>query len=89
MAVIVTFTLKTDVATYQGLHSQLLTAARPAGLLFHASYEVPEGIAIVDFWPSGEAFQSFMEGPAGEGLKASGIAAPDDLKITPVLNAGG
>ena len=89
MAVMVTFTLKTDQATYQRLHSQLLAVARPAGLLFHSSHEVAGGIAIVDFWPSGEAFQSFMEGPAGEGMKASGIAEPDDLKITPVLNADG
>ena len=88
MSVIVTFTLKTDVATYQALHSQLLAVARPAGLLFHASYEAPAGVAIVDFWPTAEAFQSFMGGPAGEGLKAQGIPAPDDLKIMPVLNAG-
>ena len=31
MAVMVTFTLKTDEATYQKLHSQLLAVARPAG----------------------------------------------------------
>ena len=89
MAVMVTFTLKTDAATYQRLHSGLLSVARPAGLLFHSGYEATGGIAIVDFWPSAEAFQSFMEGPAGEGLKASGIAAPEDLKFTPVLNADG
>ena len=89
MAVMVTFTLKTDAATYQTMHSELLAVARPAGLLFHSGSEVAGGIAIVDFWPSAEAFQSFMDGPAGEGLKAAGISAPDDLKITPVLNADG
>jgi hypothetical protein len=89
MAVMVTFTLKTDEATYQRLHSQLLAVARPAGLLFHSGYGVDGGIAIVDFWPSADAFQSFMDGPAGDGLKAAGIALPDDLKITPVLNASG
>jgi hypothetical protein len=30
-----------------------------------------------------------MEGPAGEGLKASGIPVPDDVEFTPVLNADG
>ncbi len=87
MAVMVTFTLKTDTTTYQALHAQLLAVARPAGLLFHSGYDVAGGIAIVDFWPSAEAFQSFMDGAVGEGLKASGIAQPDDIKITPVLNA--
>jgi hypothetical protein len=31
MAVMVTFTLKTDVATYQGLHAQVPAMAIPAG----------------------------------------------------------
>ncbi len=87
MAVMVTFTLKTDVAKYQALHAQLLAVARPAGLIFHSGYEVTGGIAIVDFWPTAESFQSFMGGPAGEGLKASDIAQPDDVKIQSVLNA--
>ena len=52
MAVMITFTLKTDAATYQRLHEQLLSAARPAGLLFHSGREAKGGIAIVDFWPS-------------------------------------
>ena len=87
MAVMVTFTLKTDAPTYQKLHAGLIAAAGPAGLLFHSGHEVPGGIEIVDFWPSAEAFQSFMAGPADEGMKASGIAMPDDMKFTPVLNA--
>ena len=89
MAVMVTFTLRADSATYQGLHSQLLAVARPAGLLFHSGHEVAGGIGIVDFWPSAEAFQGFMNGPAGDGMKAAGIAMPDDLKFTTVLNADG
>jgi hypothetical protein len=89
MAVMVTLTLKTDVATYQALHEQLLSAAIPAGMLFHSAYEADGYVAVVDFWPSAEAFQEFMEGPAGEGMQASGIAAPDDVKVTPVLNADG
>ena len=90
MAVMITFTLKTDAATYQRLHEQLLSAARPAGLLFHSGREAKGGIAIVDFWPSEEAWHAFFEkGPAGAGLKAAGIAPPDDLQITPVLNADG
>ncbi len=87
MAVMVTLTLKTDAATYQRLHAQLMSVARPAGLLFHSGREVPGGIAIVDYWPSREAFQGFMEGPAAEGMKASGIPAPDDIEFTPVLTA--
>ena len=89
MAVMVTFTLKTDEATYQNLHSHLLSVAFPAGMLFHSSHDAAGGIGIVDFWPSEEAFQNFMAGPAGEGFKAAGIPMPDDLKFTPTLNADG
>ena len=87
MAVMVTLTLKTDVKTYQALHAQLLEVAIPAGMLFHSAYEAEGQISVVDFWPSAEAFQSFMAGPAGDGMKASGIPVPDDVKFTPVLNA--
>jgi hypothetical protein len=87
MAVMVTFTLKTDVETYQALHGQMLGLAIPAGMLFHSSHEVGGQVGIVDFWPSAEAWQSFLEGPLAEGMKASGMAPPDDLKVTPVLNA--
>jgi hypothetical protein len=87
MAVMVTMTLKTDAATYQSVHAGLINLAGSAGLLFHSGHEIPGGIAVVDFWPSAEAFQKFMDGPAGEGLKASGIAQPDDVRITPVLTA--
>jgi hypothetical protein len=85
----VTLTLKTDVQTYQALHEQLLQAAIPAGMLFHSAYEADGNISVTDFWPSAEAFQTFMAGPAGEGMKASGIPMPDDVKFTPLLNADG
>ncbi len=87
MAVMVTFTLKSDIETYRGMHEQMLGLAMPAGLLFHSAHEEGSQVGIVDFWPSAEAWQSFAEGPLGEGMKASGIAPPDDLKVTPVLNA--
>jgi hypothetical protein len=87
MAVMVTLTLKTDVQTYQTLHGELLKAAIPAGMLFHSAHEVDGQVKVVDFWPSAEAFQSFMAGPAGEGMKASGIPVPDDVTFTPLLNA--
>jgi hypothetical protein len=87
MAVMVTFTLKTDVKTYQGLHAQMLALALPAGMLFHSSHESGAQVGIVDFWPSAEAWNSFAEGPLAEGMKAGGIAPPDDLEVTPVLNA--
>ena len=89
MAVMATFTLKTDAATYQSLHAQMLALARPAGLLFHSGRAVGNQVGIVDFWPSDEAWRRFSEGPLAEGMKAAGIAPPDDLKITPVLNADG
>jgi hypothetical protein len=89
MAVMVTLTLKTDVQTYQSLHAQLLGAAIPAGMLFHSAHEAGGNVAVVDFWPSEESFQAFMSGPAGEGMKASGIPLPDDVKFTEVLNADG
>ncbi|MEY2524805.1 MAG: hypothetical protein QOJ66_3370 [Ilumatobacteraceae bacterium] len=85
----VTFTLKTDVATYQGLHGPMLSMARPAGMLFHSSHEVGGQVAIVDFWPSADAWNAFAQGPLAEGMKGAGIAPPDDLKVTPVLNADG
>jgi hypothetical protein len=87
MAVMVTFTLKADTETYQSLHAQMLDLAVPAGLLFHSAHELGSQVGIVDFWPSAEAFRSFSEGPLAEGMKASGIAPPHDVKITPVLNA--
>ena len=89
MAVMVTFTLKSDVETYRGMHDQMLGLAIPAGMLFHSAQEVDGQVAIVDFWPSAEAWQSFADGPLSEGMKAGGIAPPDDLKITPVLDADG
>lgn len=90
MAVMVTFTLKTDRATYQRVHPQMLPMARAAGLLFHSGREVKGGhVGIVDFWPSEEAFRAFSTGPLAEGMKTAGIAPPDDLVITPVINADG
>jgi len=89
MAVMVTFTLKTDVATYQSVHAQMLAVARAAGLLFHSGRAVGNQVGIVDFWQSDEAWRKFSEGPLAAGMKAAGIAPPDDLKITPVLNADG
>jgi len=89
MAVMVSFTLKADAATYQKVHGQMLTMARAAGMLFHSGRAVGNQVGIVDFWPSEDAFRKFSEGPLAEGMKAAGIAAPDDLKITPVINADG
>jgi hypothetical protein len=85
----VRFTLKTDVATYESLHAQMLSLARPAGMLFHSGREVGGQVGIVDFWPSEDAWQAFSTGPLADGMKAAGIAPPDDLTITPVLNADG
>ncbi|HEY7106446.1 MAG TPA: hypothetical protein VH986_08595 [Acidimicrobiia bacterium] len=89
MAVMVTLTLRTDAQTYQELHEQLVAVAVPAGMLFHAAYERDGNERVVDSWPSAESFQAFLQGPAGEGMQASGIPAPDDVEITPVLNADG
>jgi hypothetical protein len=89
MAVMVTFTLKTDKATYQSLHAQLLALALPAGLLFHSGREVGGQVGIVDFWPSAEAWRAFAEGPMAQGMKSANVAPPDDLKVTPLINANG
>ena len=85
----VTFTLKTDAATYQKVHAQMLAVARAGGMLFHSGRAVGNQVAILDFWPSDEAWRKFSEGPLAQGMKAAGIAPPDDLKVTPVLNADG
>jgi hypothetical protein len=87
MAVMITLTLKTDAATYQKAHAGLIPAASAAGMLFHSGREVPGGIAVMDFWPTAEAFQAFMAGPAGAGLASLGIPQPDDVAISPVLTA--
>ena len=87
MAVMVTFTFKADAATYQRMHTQMIPVARKAGLLFHSGRAVGNQVGIIDFWPSDEAWQKFSAGPLTEGMKAAGIAPPDDLKVTPVLNA--
>ena len=89
MAVMVSFTLKTDVATYQSMHSQMLAIARPAGMLFHSSHDIGGQVGIVDFWPNEDAWNGFAQGPLAEGMKGAGIAPPDDLKVTPLLNADG
>ena len=85
----VTFTLKTDAATYQSLHAQMMSLAGPAGLLFHSGHEVNGQVGIVDFWPSADTWNAFAQRPLAEGMKGAGIAPPDDLKVTPVLNAHG
>jgi hypothetical protein len=87
MAVMVTMTLKIDKQTYQSMHGQLLPLAISNGLLFHSAHEVNSEVGVVDFWPSPEAWNSFAEGPMAEGMKAAGLAPPDDVKITPVLSA--
>ena len=87
MAVMVTLTLNTDAETYRKGHAGLIGAAGAAGLLFHSGREVPGGIAVIDFWPSAEAFQGFMDGTAAEGLQALGIPPPGDVEIVPVLTA--
>jgi len=87
MAVMVTFTLKTDPATYETMHAHMLGLARSAGMLFHSSSEVDGQVGIVDFWPSDDAWQAFSQGPLAEGMKGAGIAPPDDLEITTLLHA--
>jgi hypothetical protein len=89
MAVMVTFTLKADAATYQGMHGQMLPLAKGAGMIFHSGREVDGGIGITDFWPSADAWQAFFDGPLSEGAKAMGLPVPGDVKVTPVLNADG
>lgn len=87
MAVMVTLTLKTDVATYKRLHDQMFKMATQAGLLFHSAREVGGHVAVVDFWPSEDAWRAFAAGPLTEGMKAAGLTPPDDITVTPVLTA--
>jgi hypothetical protein len=89
MAVMVTFTLKTDPDTYNGLHGQMLAVALPAGMLFHSSYEKDGQVGICDVWPSEDAWNSFSQGPLGEAMKGADIAPPDDLQVTPLIKANG
>jgi hypothetical protein len=89
MAVMVKMTMPIDVATYQGMHGDLLPVAKQAGLIFHSGREVEGGVAIVDFWPSAEAWQQFLDGPITQGLSSMGLDAPDDIEVIPVLTADG
>ena len=87
MAVRVSFTLKTDPATYESLHQHMLGLARPAGMLMHTSSEKDGQVAIVDVWPSQEDWDAFSQGPLAEGMKGANVAPPDDLVVTPLLHA--
>ena len=87
MAVMVSFTLKADRQTYESMHPQMLPMAKQSGMVFHTSREVGGQVAIIDIWPSAATWQAFAEGPLAEGMKASGIAAPDDLEVTELINA--
>ena len=87
MAVMVTLTLKTDPATYESLHQQMLELARPAGLLFHSSFEVGGQVGVVDFWPSEDAWNAFAQGPLAQGMKVAKMEPPDDVKVTPLIYA--
>ena len=60
--------------------------ARGAGTLFHSGREVGP-VGIVDFRPSEDAWRAFATGLLAEGT--AGIAPPDDLVITSLLNADG
>ena len=62
MAVMVSFTLKTNPATYNSMHAQMLALAIQAGLLFHSGREVSGQVGIVDFWSSDQAWRAFSEG---------------------------
>ena len=72
VAVMVRFTLKTDESTYQSLHAQMLSMARPAGMLFHSSHTVGDQVGIVDFWPSEDAWGSVRGGTTGRGHEGRG-----------------
>ena len=87
MAVMVTMTLPIDAQAYRGMHGQLLPVASAQGLLFHSACEVGGRVRVTDFWPSAEAWTSFLEGPMTEGMKAAGMALPDDVEVTEVLSA--
>ena len=49
------------VHTYRSMHDHMLGLAIPAGMLFHAAHDVDNQVALVDFWPSAEAWQGFAE----------------------------
>lgn len=59
-----------------GLQGQL-----PAGAIFHAAGEGPEGLRVVDVWESDEAFQRFAEEQIGPHSQAEGIAEPKITRI--------
>ena len=90
MAVLVTFTMKTDVATYEAMHAMMTAPSVPPphGLILHTAHAVNGNVAMVEVWESAEDQHRFMSDPRmAEDLAARGVPVPDDLKVTPLIVA--
>lgn len=90
MAVLVTFTMKTDVATYEAMHAMMTAPGvpPPPGLIVHTAHAVNGNIAMVEVWESAEDQHRFMSDPRmAQDLAARGVPIPDDLTVTPLLVA--
>jgi len=65
----------------QVLEKMGLEGHLPAGALFHAAGEGPDGLRVVDVWESDEAFQRFAEEQIGPFSAEVGIAEPNITRI--------
>jgi hypothetical protein len=65
MAVLVTFTMKTDVATYEAMHAMMTAPGvpPPPGLIVHTAHAVNGNIAMVEVWEGAEDQHRFMSDP--------------------------
>ena len=75
MALMITVTMKTDVATSEGMHAMLPAPGypRPPGLMLHSAYKDEGRVKTVEVWASAEVQQRLSSSPgmvaglAGEG----------------------
>jgi hypothetical protein len=90
MAVLVTFTMKTDGATYEAMHAMMTAPGVPPtpGLMLHTAHAVNGTIAMIEVWESDEDQHRFMSDPRmAEDLAAHGVLVPDNLTVTPLIVA--
>ena len=90
IAVLVTFSMKTDVATYEAMHAMMTApgVSPTPGLIVHTAHAINGNIAMVEVWESADDQHRFMSDPRmAADLAAHGVPVPDDLTVTALLIA--
>lgn len=75
---------------YDAIHAHMdVDFNAPKGMIFHSAGPVDGGWAVIDFWESREAFDSFAQSqlmPAGQELGDQGFPGPPEIREFPVHN---